>query len=51
MSKENDQRADVKNPNNPGYKDDRYNRTNQKNPNHSPTKGDEGKKQPPKKGK
>lgn len=47
MAKENNQRSDVKNPNNPGYKDDRDNRANQKNPNHIPTKGNDGNKQPP----
>ncbi|PTL76783.1 hypothetical protein [Vitiosangium sp. GDMCC 1.1324] len=30
----NDQRSDVKNPNNPAHKQDRDNRSNQKNPNH-----------------
>lgn len=53
MGKQNDQRADVKNPNNPAHKDDRDNRSNQKNPNHPPSKGNEndGNKQEPKKGK
>ena len=35
----NDQRSDVKNPNNPAHKDAADNRSNQKNPNHAPTKG------------
>lgn len=34
----NDQRSDVKNPNNPAHKQDQDNRANQKNPNHKPTK-------------
>ena len=33
MGKRNDQRSNVKNPNNPAYKHDRDNRSNQKNPN------------------
>lgn len=35
----NDQRSDVKNPNNPQHKANQDNRANQKNPNHKPTKG------------
>ncbi len=35
----NDQRSDVKNPNNPTHKANRDNRANQLNPNHRPTKG------------
>lgn len=35
--KPNDQRSDVKNPNNPAKKQDGDNRANQKNPNHPPT--------------
>lgn len=35
----NDQRSNVKNPNNPAHKAARDNRANQKNPNHAPTKG------------
>ena len=35
----NDQRSNVKNPNNPALKADRDNHSNQKNPNHKPTKG------------
>jgi hypothetical protein len=35
----NDQRSNVKNPNNPAHKTDRDNRSNQLNPNHLPTKG------------
>lgn len=35
-----DQRATVKNPNNPGHQADRDNRANQQNPNHTSTKGD-----------
>lgn len=34
----NDQRSNVKNPNNPAHKADRDNRANQLNPNHSKTK-------------
>lgn len=37
--KPNDQRANVKNPNNPAHKANRDNRANQLNPNHRPTKG------------
>lgn len=33
----NDQRSDVKNPNNADYKANRDNRSNQLNPNHAPT--------------
>ncbi|MCY1083005.1 hypothetical protein [Archangium lansingense] len=33
MPNPNDQRSNVKNPNNPDYKQDRDNRSNQKNPN------------------
>lgn len=40
----NDQRSDVKNPNNPANKSAQDNRANQLNPNHQPTKD-----QPPKK--
>lgn len=40
----NDQRSNVKNPNNPAHKANQDNRANQLNPNHQPTKG-----QPPKK--
>ena len=36
----NDQRSNVKNPNNPAHKAARDNRANQKNPNHAPTKGE-----------
>ena len=35
----NDQRSNVKNPNNPAHKRAGDNRANQKNPNHAPTKG------------
>lgn len=35
----NDQRSDVKNPNNPEHKSNRDNRANQLNPNHLPSKG------------
>ena len=35
----NDQRSNVKNPNNPAHKSAGGNRANQKNPNHAPTKG------------
>lgn len=35
----NDQRSDVKNPNNPAHKQARDNRSDQKNPNHRPSKG------------
>ena len=35
----NDQRSNVKNPNNPAHKADRDNRSNQRNPNHQPSKG------------
>jgi hypothetical protein len=35
----NDQRSNVKNPNNPAHKPDQDNRSNQLNPNHQPTKG------------
>ena len=35
----NDQRSNVKNPNNQDHKTNRDNRSNQKNPNHSSTKG------------
>ena len=35
----NDQRGNVKNPNNPANKAARDNRANQKNPNNAPTKG------------
>jgi len=35
----NDQRSNVKNPNNPAHKSAADNRSNQKNPNHAPTKG------------
>lgn len=38
----NDQRSNVKNPNNPAYKQDRDNRSNQLNPNHAPSKGGAG---------
>jgi hypothetical protein len=38
MSKQNNQRSDVKNPNNPAYKADKDNQSNQGNPNHAPTK-------------
>lgn len=34
----NDQRSNVKNPNNTGHKQNRDNRANQLNPNHPPTK-------------
>lgn len=37
--KPNDQRSNVKNPNNPAFKSARDNRANQLNPNHRPTKG------------
>ena len=40
----NDQRSDVKNPNNPAHKQAQDNRADQLNPNNQPTKG-----QPPKK--
>jgi hypothetical protein len=40
----NDQRSNVKNPNNPAQKAAQDNRANQLNPNHAPTKG-----QPPQK--
>ncbi len=33
----NDQRSDVKNPNNPAYEDDQDNRANQLNPNNEDT--------------
>ena len=36
----NDQRSDVKNPNNPEHDAARDNRANQLNPNHAPTRGD-----------
>lgn len=39
----NDQRSDVKNPNNPAHKQAQDNRADQLNPNHQPTTG-----QPPK---
>lgn len=35
----NDQRSNVKNPNNPAHKANQDNRANQLNPNHAPTKG------------
>lgn len=35
----NDQRSNVKNPNNPAHKHNADNRSNQLNPNHKPTKG------------
>lgn len=35
----NDQRSNVKNPNNPAHKASKDNRANQLNPNHVPTKG------------
>ena len=37
--KTNNQRANVKNPNNPVHKQAGDNRANQSNPNHAPTKG------------
>ena len=40
--KPNDQRSNVKNPNNPDHKGARDNRSNQLNPNHLPTKGGTG---------
>lgn len=40
----NDQRSNVKNPNNPTHKTARDNRANQLNPNHKPTKGGSGSK-------
>lgn len=40
----NDQRSDVKNPNNPAQKQAQDNRANQLNPNHQPTKGQPAKK-------
>lgn len=43
MSK-NDQRSNVKNPNNPAKKSDADNRSNQKNPNNSKTKSGDSKK-------
>jgi len=39
----NDQRSDVKNPNNPAHKSDQDNTANQKNPNHPEYKGDASK--------
>ena len=38
MAKSSNQRADVKNPNNPAYKSAADNRSNQMNPNHSASK-------------
>lgn len=38
MSKQNNQRSDSKNPNNPAYKASQDNKSNQLNPNHSETK-------------
>lgn len=38
----NDQRSNVKNPNNPDHKAARDNRANQLNPNHAPSKGGNG---------
>ncbi len=35
----NDQRSNVKNPNNPAFKHNLDNRANQLNPNHAPTQG------------
>ncbi len=40
----NDQRSNVKNPNNPAQKSAQDNRSNQLNPNHQPTKGQPAKK-------
>lgn len=45
----NDQRANVKNPNNAAYRQAQDNRANQLNPNHAPTKGQPAKGQPGKK--
>lgn len=39
----NDQRSNVKNPNNPLHKSAQNNKANQINPNHYPTKGDKKK--------
>lgn len=38
-NKSNDQRSNVKNSNNPAFKHNADNRSNQKNPNHAPSKG------------
>lgn len=38
----NDQRSNVKNPNNPAHDAARDNRANQLNPNHAPSKGGNG---------
>ena len=38
----NDQRSNVKNPNNPAFKKAQDNRANQLNPNHKPTKKNTG---------
>lgn len=38
----NDQRSDVKNPNNPAHRAATDTRANQLNPNHAPTKGNAG---------
>lgn len=38
----NDQRSNVKNPNNPAFDAARDNRANQLNPNHAPSKGGNG---------
>lgn len=40
----NDQRSNVKNPNNPAHQSNQDNRANQLNPNHQPTKGQPTKK-------
>ena len=40
----NDQRSNVKNPNNPAQKSAQDNRSDQLNPNHQPTKGQPAKK-------
>lgn len=40
----NDQRSDVKNPNNPAQKSAQDNKANQLNPNHQPSKGQPAKK-------
>jgi hypothetical protein len=46
--KPNDQRSNVKNPNNPAHKQAGDNRANQMNPNHSPSKSQGDKPQPKK---
>lgn len=45
--KPNDQRSDVKNPNNTGFKQNQDNRSKQLNPNHQPSKTDKSTVAPP----